>query len=201
MEWWRVHCTCTLKRPTPHWSVGIITKSPLTLSFTNPHSRPAVVLTHQPTNTTRLPPPPPPPPRARRVLLRSQNHKKKKIRQRELPFLFHFLLLNYEQFNFNFNFTFIYRSAKEEKSIPAIYSFFFSDQLTVGEISAGERKITEELDFGLNSAVKMKGKGRGGGGGGAWLSLGLPAVFFLCLCFFFAGFFGSMLFSQQVTSL
>ncbi|KAM7507168.1 hypothetical protein LguiA_017621 [Lonicera macranthoides] len=41
----------------------------------------------------------------------------------------------------------------------------------------------------------MKGKGRGGGG--AWLSLGLPAVFFLCLCFFFAGFFGSMLFSQQ----
>lgn len=35
-------------------------------------------------------------------------------------------------------------------------------------------------------------------GVGKWISLGLPSIFFLCIFFFFAGFFGSSLFSQQV---
>ncbi|KAK3032898.1 hypothetical protein RJ639_034946 [Escallonia herrerae] len=46
----------------------------------------------------------------------------------------------------------------------------------------------------------MKIKGRLGGGGVGWSSLGLPAVFLLCLFFFFAGFFGSTLLSQQDVS-
>lgn len=37
-------------------------------------------------------------------------------------------------------------------------------------------------------------------GTGTWWSLGLPLVFFLCLVFFLAGFFGFTLFSQQVLS-
>lgn len=37
-------------------------------------------------------------------------------------------------------------------------------------------------------------------GTGTWWSLGLPLVFFLCLVFFLAGFFGFALFSQQVLS-
>ncbi|KAL7607024.1 hypothetical protein Lser_V15G20011 [Lactuca serriola] len=50
----------------------------------------------------------------------------------------------------------------------------------------------------------MKTRGKIGGGGGligGWSSLGslgLPAVFLLCIFFFFLGFFGSSLFSQQV---
>lgn len=46
----------------------------------------------------------------------------------------------------------------------------------------------------------MKSRGKIGGGGvfGGWSSLGLPAVFLLCIFFFFLGFFGSSLLSQQV---
>lgn len=54
---------------------------------------------------------------------------------------------------------------------------------------------------------KMKTRGKIGGGGGliggcsSLGSLGLPAVFLLCIFFFFLGFFGSSLFSQQVPLL
>ncbi|KAL6530082.1 putative prolyl 4-hydroxylase 9 [Orobanche minor] len=42
--------------------------------------------------------------------------------------------------------------------------------------------------------MKIKGSKFGGGN---WISIGLPSIFLLCLCFFLAGFFGSSLFSQQ----
>ncbi|PWA40801.1 2-oxoglutarate (2OG) and Fe(II)-dependent oxygenase superfamily protein [Artemisia annua] len=45
----------------------------------------------------------------------------------------------------------------------------------------------------------MKSRGKTGAGIiTGWSSMGLPAVFLLCIFFFFLGFFGSSLFSQQV---
>ncbi|KAK9080873.1 hypothetical protein SSX86_000015 [Deinandra increscens subsp. villosa] len=46
--------------------------------------------------------------------------------------------------------------------------------------------------------MKSRAKTGGGIGFSGWSSLGLPAVFLLCIFFFFLGFFGSSLLSQQV---